>query len=207
MTATGHEMTDVILKRRSVRRFDPGRQVSREDWWKVLEAAVRAPSAHNSQPWRFIVLENPKSKRLLIDTLSESFITDLQAEGVAQARIKELVAASRERLSGAPVLILAAMKEVPPPKKVAIVREIHEAVMATQSLAAAVENLLVAATALGLGSCWVSAPLYCQDQIRKAFGLDETLHPQALIMLGHPAPAADPTKRFQAPVEASVEFR
>ena len=207
MREAGREIIDVILNRRSVRRFKPGHPVSREDLWKVLEAALRAPSAHNSQPWRFVVLESQESKGLLIDTLSGAFAADLQAEGVELSRIEELVAASRGRLSGAPVLILAAMKEVPPPDKTVILRESQETVMAIQSVAAAVENLLIAANALGLGACWISAPLYCQDEVRKAFGFDATLHPQALIMLGHPASASGSTRKSPAPVETCLEFR
>ena len=57
--------------------------------------------------------------------------------------------------------------------------------MAMQSLAASIQNLLLAAETKGLAASWMAAPLYCPGTVRNALGLPESLAPQALITLGY----------------------
>ncbi len=67
--------------------------------------------------------------------------------------------------------------------------------MAVQSVAAAIENILLAAHAEGLGSCWFCAPLFCQDVVRKVLRVPRYVAPQALITLGHSAEQVEPPPR------------
>ena len=67
--------------------------------------------------------------------------------------------------------------------------------MAVQSVAMAVQNLLLAAHAEGLGACWMCAPLFCPDSVRAALGLAENWEAQALITLGFPANEGKPASR------------
>jgi nitroreductase len=68
--------------------------------------------------------------------------------------------------------------------------------MAVQSVAMAVQNLLLAAHAEGLGACWMCAPLFCPDTVREAMGLPEDWEAQAVITLGYPASAGkSPVRR------------
>ncbi len=60
--------------------------------------------------------------------------------------------------------------------------------MALLALGAAVENLMLAATDLGLASCWVAAPIFCPEEARDALALDAAWRPQALILVGYPDP-------------------
>jgi nitroreductase len=73
--------------------------------------------------------------------------------------------------------------------------------MALLSLGAAVENLMLAATAAGLASCWVAAPIFCPEAARDALGLDEAWLPQALVLIGVPAPEYTPRERPGVPLE------
>jgi nitroreductase len=80
-----------------------------------------------------------------------------------------------------------------------------EQAMAMQSVAAAVENLLLAARAAGLGACWVCAPLYCPEAVREALGLPEDWEAQALVTLGFAAETKQPSPRL--PMDKVVLYR
>ena len=68
--------------------------------------------------------------------------------------------------------------------------------MAVQSIGCALENIMVAANAEGLGSYWISAPLFCPDAVREALDLPPEYEAQALVSIGYPAseprPRAEP---------------
>jgi nitroreductase len=72
--------------------------------------------------------------------------------------------------------------------------------LAVQSLGAAVQNLLLAAHACGLGACWYSASAFCKETVRKVLMIPEEVEPQALITLGYPAekPRAPRRKQLQS---------
>jgi F420 biosynthesis protein FbiB-like protein len=75
-------------------------------------------------------------------------------------------------------------------------RQAAERLMAVQSVAMAVQNLLLAAHAEGLGACWMCAPLFCPDAVRSALSLPEDWEPQALVTLGYPGgPGKVPVRR------------
>jgi coenzyme F420-0:L-glutamate ligase/coenzyme F420-1:gamma-L-glutamate ligase len=75
-------------------------------------------------------------------------------------------------------------------------RQRAEHLMAVQSTAMAVQNLLLAATADGLGACWMCAPLFCPDVVRAALALPDDWEPQALVTLGGPADTGKPATRW-----------
>ncbi len=68
--------------------------------------------------------------------------------------------------------------------------------MAMQSVAAAIENLLLAAQAAGLGACWICAPLFCPEAVREALALPEDWEAQALVTLGFAAETKAPQPRL-----------
>ena len=70
-----------------------------------------------------------------------------------------------------------------------------EHIMAVQSVAAAIQNILLAVHAEGLGACWCCAPLFCQEAVRRVLKLPPTLEPQALITIGPPAESPPPPSR------------
>jgi nitroreductase len=89
------------------------------------------------------------------------------------------VARSRERITFAPVVIIAFVSINSADQ--------HERLMAIQSVAASIQNLLLAAQDVGLGACWMAAPLYCPDVIRDVLQLPDDWDAQALITIGYPA--------------------
>jgi F420 biosynthesis protein FbiB-like protein len=175
-----------LKQRRSIRIYEL-RAIPDEDLTEILDAAVWAPSAHNAQPWRFIALKEDKDKCALAEAMGETWLRELQKDGVPKAAREDSVRASVERFASAPVLILACvtledMNAYPDEG-----RRKSERDLAVQSLGAAVENLLLAAHAKGLGGCWYCAPAFCQAAVRQALGIPEDVEPQALITLGYPA--------------------
>ena len=112
---------------------------------------------------------------------------DRPADGDEPQAIDRDVARSRARIVGAPAVIavcftLADMDRYPDAR-----RAEAERLMAVQSTAMAVQNLLLLAHAEGLGACWMCAPLFCPDTVRAALELPRDWQPQALITLGYSA--------------------
>ncbi|MBS7605247.1 MAG: nitroreductase family protein [Candidatus Bathyarchaeia archaeon] len=186
---------NAIKDRRSIRLFLP-KNVPQDLVLRLIDAARWAPSAHNAQPWRFIVIFDPIVKRRLAEAMASDWLRDLERDGVPQEEAKRLAEESIKRFSEAPVLIIAAitMREMHkyPDRR----RQRFEHLMATQSLAAAIQNLLLTAHAEGLGACWFCAPLFCQETVRRVLRIPRDVEPQALIALGYPAesPKAPPRK-------------
>lgn len=180
------DLTTLIASRRSVRRYRD-EPVAKEIVQRLVRAASAAPSAHNRQPWRFVVVTEPPDKERLARAMGERLGADRARDGDDAEAIRQDVSRSFARISGAPVLILVTltlgeMDSYPDAKR----RE-AEYLMAVQSTAMATQNLLLAAHAEGLGACWLCAPLFCADTVRDALGLAAELQPQGLVTLGYPA--------------------
>jgi len=179
------EFYSVLSSRRSIRSFkDQG--VPDSVIRTVISAATVAPSAHNSQPARFVLLRSALRVEL-IKAMSARFEKDLRSDGLSETRIRERVKRSESVLLGAPVVLLVCqtMKDMQIYRDTA--RRRAEQIMAVQSTAAAVQNLLLSAHAEGLGACWMCAPLFCQNLVKKRLALPEDYEPQAFIVLGYPA--------------------
>jgi len=188
------KILDVIKSRRSVREYLP-RQVSNEVLSIVLEAAQWAPSAHNAQPWRFVTIRDAALKRRLAEAMANRWDKDMTKDNVPPEEREKLVKTSVERFTRAPIVIVACLTmedmDKYPDKK----RQRIEYVMAVQSFAAAIENMLLAAHAEGLSSCWFCAPLFCQDTVRKILNIPSHVEPQALITMGYSIDKPNPPSR------------
>lgn len=196
-------LAELIRSRRSIRRYMP-RPIPPELIDQLLEAAIWAPSAHNRQPWRFVVIEREDAKHRLATAMGVPLRRDLAADGAPPDLIERDAGRSHARITGAPLLILicltmADMDHYPDARRAA-----HEAHMAAQSAAMAGQNLLLAAHALGLGACWMCAPLFCPEVVRAALSLPDDWQPQGLITLGYPAEEKQKTRH---PVETRVLYR
>ena len=197
-------MSDVesaIRERRSVRKYLQ-KPVPEENLREILEAAVWAPSAHNAQPWRFIVLTEDLPKRTLAETMAKAWLIDLEKDGAPKAARLLSAKASCERFAGSPVLVVACitlkdMNKYPDAK-----RGKNERDLAIQSLSAAIQNLLLAAHSKGLGGCWYCAPAFCKVAVRKTLKIPREVEPQALITLGYPA--EKPEAPMRKPLETFV---
>jgi nitroreductase len=159
---------EVIERRYSLRDFDPSRDVAPEDVEKILRAAIRAPSAGNLQPWFFVVVREEKKK-----------------EALARAALDERFIAQ------APVVVVVC---VDPDRSAVRYGRRGVNLYCLQDTAAATENMLLAAVALGLGGCWVGA--FHEEEAARALDLPSHLRPVAIVPLGYPAwPAEGRTAR------------
>ena len=193
-----------VLRRRASVRWYAGGEVGRDVVERLVEAATWAPSAHNAQPWRFVAVFSRGVKERLARLMGERWFRDLVGDGVSADRARAMVEESVKRITGAPVVIVVAltmrdMDRYPDEK-----RSRAEFLMAVQSVAAAIENLLIAAEAEGLGACWMCAPLFAPEEVRCVLRLPDDFEPQALITLG--VPAEKPEKPPRKPLREVLRF-
>jgi len=159
-----------IKNRRSVRMFTD-KPVSDEDLTTILKAANRAPSAHNQQSWRFIVVKGEK-KTDLVNLISaragdfpkpSSTLLRLASRSIASAPVVIAVANSGELIARGPELFKIDKKGA------------HDffRIMEIQSSAAAVQNLLVAATSLGISTVWLGVLVLIKSEVLRFLGEPE----------------------------------
>jgi F420 biosynthesis protein FbiB-like protein len=186
MTDTKTGFYSLLFERRSIRQFK-SRKVPRATLEKVLEAALRAPSAHNSQPWRFAILDNDENLKRLAMRMGQQLQKDLEAGGQTQEMVQKRVRRAYQRITSAPnnLVLCLDLKMVKPHHDERIHRA--EYLMAVQGVAMAGENLLLAAHAEGLGACWLCAPLFVPELVRDSLELPHNWEPQGMILLGYPA--------------------
>lgn len=195
-----------IEARRSIRAFRPD-PLPRAELNRVVEAACLAPAPHHSRPWRWVIVDTPGAKAALAHGMGARWRADLEGDGVAAARIDELVAASHTKLTGAPALIVGCLTWEGLDRYPDEARQRAEWGMALLSLGAAVENLMLAATDTGLASCWVAAPIFCPEEARDALSLPADWLPHALVLVGLPDPTYEARPRPPVPLGELRAFR
>ena len=184
---------EAIQVRRSIRKFAPD-DVPDEMIEQILEAARLAPSGSKRQPWRFMVVKDPESRQALCRMCAEQkFIEEAPVVIVcfgdperysskeAKKRRQEFVESGvLETLSGrlADPKVRAAMELAPEPSP----DQVRIPVIANTYIA--IEHLVLMATALGLGTCWVGA---ASREINRYFGVSDKLVPVAVVPVGYPA--------------------
>jgi F420 biosynthesis protein FbiB-like protein len=206
--ATDASQTDVILqlirKRRSIRHFRD-EPVPRDVLLEIVRAVQWAPSPHNSQPWRFTVLSGREDKARLAAAMAKRLEIDLAQDELRAEEIARQTSRSRQRIAGAPVVVLCSLHSEGLVQYGDRKRTSLEWQMAVQSVGAALQTLFLVAHTYGIGSCWMAAPMYCAEAVREALGLPPDFEPQALVLMGY---EAHPGKvRERRPLAAIVDFR
>ena len=196
--ATPSEHLAALLRgRKSIRRY-LDRPVPAAAIAAIAESLRWAPSPHNSQPYRLVILKTAAGRERLASALGDRWRADLAADGMPAEQIDRLIGRSRERIGGAPLVLILALTYAdldvyPDPR-----RQQAERLMAAHSLGAAAQNLMLTAHANGLASCWMCAPLFCPEIVGSALGLPADVEPQALITVGYSA--VDPPPREKRPI-------
>ena len=161
---------EVMYSLRAMRRLKPDR-VPEDVVWKVLEAGTMAPSGGNTQPWHFVVVRDPATKRALADTKNRHCPPEKKAFPA-------------DFLAHAPVVVVICVD----------VERSHDRELENGVLAAG--HLLLAARARGLGAVYLSAhtagrPALRSD-VKRLLAIPAAVDPVSIVPLGHPArrPAA-----------------
>lgn len=173
----------VVGRQRACRAFDPDRAVGDDLIERVLDAARFAPSSENTQPWVFVVIRDAEGRRRLTDLMARLYAGALPAD-MAPHVVADVNSGFGGGFATAPVWIVAAGDD-----------ERAERGEQKSSIFPAVQNLLLAATALGLGSAMTTIASYDPAEVRDITGLPETMRPYAMIPLGWPAKPLGPPKR------------
>ncbi|WP_455277583.1 nitroreductase family protein [[Eubacterium] cellulosolvens] len=176
-------MQDLFRKRRSIRKYSQ-KKISDKKIKDMLNAAKWAPSAHNAQPWRFIIISKSDLKLKLAKAMAKKWENDLKLDRIDDKIRKELINQSIRKFTEPPVLILVCLT-MEDMHNYNDGRDEAEYTMAIQSVAVAIENMLLAAKIGGLSSCWYCAPLFCQDLTREILKIPSDVEPQALIAIGY----------------------
>jgi len=192
---------ETIKGRRSVRSF-LSKEVSDIVLERILDAARWAPSAHNSQPWRFIIVRDIKTKQILSEAMAERWNKDLKKDKTSTKECQNLIRGSIQRFTNPPIIIVVCLTLDDMNEYVDKKRYDAEFVMAIQSVANSIQNMLLAVHVEGLGACWFCAPLFCQKSVRRSLGIPKDVYPQALITLGYPA--EKPIVTTRKPLESIV---
>ena len=204
---------DIMYSLRSMRRLKPD-PVPDELVWKVLDAAIRAPSGGNTQPWRFLVIRAADTKRFIqeryrrgwdryvhanLKAAAEAAVPMTEAEAAARAKMIGAATHLADHLHEAPVLLVVCMQprkmdlppdpESQPPSPAALYASIFPAV----------QNILLACRAHGLGATLTTLHLRYERAIKTRLGIPDDIETVALIPIGWPIGRFGPTTR--APIE------
>jgi nitroreductase len=195
---------EIMYSTRSMRKLktDP---VPNELIYKILEAGTRAPSGTNTQNWRFLVVKDPEVKKqvqaIYQKGWSEVKVMYDKRPGPAHmpkekfGRLLDAATHLAEHLAEAPVLIFACLQERPLPPQLAT----RLARLSGSSIYPAVQNMLLACRALGLGATLTTVGSLYEEDLKKVLGVPDDVHTYALLPIGYPLGKFGPVNRL--PVE------
>lgn len=164
------DIFEIIKKRRSIRSFDPSKSIDEKTINQILESAIMAPSAGNTQCWRFFVVRDQNlKKQLALEAGHQPFISDAPVVIVVTADLDHIEKSYGER---------------------------GRHTYALQDTAAAIENMLLTITALGLGCCWIGA--FLEEEASRILDLPPNMRPVAMLPIGVP------TETPAAPLRKSI---
>jgi coenzyme F420-0:L-glutamate ligase/coenzyme F420-1:gamma-L-glutamate ligase len=184
-----------LTARRTVRRFDSARPVPDAAIVEAVTVASTAPAPHHTRPWRFVRLMDT-TRPALLDAMAQAWRADLLADGVDVATIDARLARSDTLHRDAPVLLaafvdLSAAHSYRDERRTRAERDLF-----VLSGGAAIEALLVALAARGLGSAWTSSTAFCPDTVRSSLELPHTWEPLGTIAIGWPEGPREPRPRL-----------
>lgn len=184
---------DAIRTRRSLRQLS-NRPVPHHVLDDLLEVACLAPAPHHTRPWRYVIVQ-PRSRAALAEAMGKAWRADLERDGQPPELIERLLQKSHRQITEAPALILACLTREGLRDWLDERRARNEWAMAQQSIGAAMQNVMLAAHALGLASYWISAPLFAPEACAEALSLPDGYVAQAFVVVGYPAEGAGPKPR------------
>lgn len=180
-----------LSARRTVRAFDASRAVPDALIEEAVAAATTAPAPHHTRPWRVVRLTS-SARTVLLDAMAEAWRADLGDDGIDEATIAARIVRSDAIHRAAPELLavfidLAGAHRYPDERRSRAERDLF--VLAG---GAAIEAMLVALSARGLGAAWTSSTVFAPDTVRAALGVPDGWEPLGTVAVGWPAAPIEP---------------
>ena len=190
------DLFEIIRTTRSMRRLkpDPVPNLPNDLIRKILEAGVCAPSGGNMQRWRFLVIRDPSIKqtvgalykRAWDEVVAPRYRTGEPAPGTSRERFLRMLAAAEylaQHIHEAPVWVVPCLQGESPTRS------------SGSSIYPAVQNMLLAARALGLGATLTTLYLNFEKEAERALGLPADWHSYAILPIGYPMGQFGPVRR------------
>jgi coenzyme F420-0:L-glutamate ligase/coenzyme F420-1:gamma-L-glutamate ligase len=188
------DLVDFLEGRRTRRRFlpDPVDPAAVE---RAVLAAMTTPFPHHTRPLRVVVVSSGDGRKRYLTGMEAAWREDLAGDGAPAEVIERLLARSWTLLGSAPVLLVPCLapggRHDYPDQR----RRAAEAAMFALAAGGAVQTLLLALHAQGLGGAWVSSSLFCQEVAAQALDLPQGWQPLGSVAAGHPDPGDQPRPR------------
>ncbi|MFV8310236.1 coenzyme F420-0:L-glutamate ligase [Mycobacteroides chelonae] len=191
---------DAVLVRRSIRQF-ADIAVDSDLLREAIGEALTAPAPHHTHPVRFVWVRDLTTRRALLDAMKQAWAVDLSGDGRTPDSVEKRVARG-QILYDAPEVVIPFL--VPdgahdyPDER----RNAAEHTMFTVAVGAAVQALLVALAARGVGSCWIGSTIFAADIVRRQLELDASWEPMGAIAIGYPHGYPEETLEPRTPLPA-----
>ena len=204
---------EVMYSARALRRLKPD-PVPDEIITRILDAAIRAPSAGNSQHWVFIVVRDPEQRRklaVIYPKASDIAKAIYQARGrpahMTDAQYHRMMAGGAylwQHMGEAPVLLVPCLRDRPAPPREVLPPEVQavydqELVYTDRirgaSIYPAVQNVFLTCRALGLGTLITTNHIRCEGEVKALLGIPDDVLTYALMPVGYPEDKFGPVKR------------
>lgn len=179
------ELADAVRARRSIRSFED-RPVPKDALDRAIELAVQAPAPHHSSPWRFVIVSEPDKKDAFSRAMGAAWRADLASDGMPEERIDFITSKSHNLLTSTPALVVCCADMSRAHSYPDERRRRAEWSLFAHAVGAALQVFMTALAAEGIASCWISAPVFCGEVVKKFFGLDPAVEPHALVLVGYP---------------------
>lgn len=193
------DLREIVRQRRSIRKYEK-REIPRDILNEVLEDALWAPSGTNRQNWQIVAVRGAQRDKLVRAVASAGEHMKPRLEKLFKEKMVKITLQFFKDLGGAPVVLLVYI-----PKTAVDIRPDmssterhyieHQRFNNLSGAAALIQNILLLAKAKGLGTCWMTAPKYVEDEINEVMGVEEQ-ELVAVIPIGYPDqdPPAPPRK-------------
>ncbi len=180
---------EVVHTQRSIRRFKPD-PVPPEAIRKMIDAAIRAPSGSNTQPWIWLVVQDQAKREAIARAVRQYFEEAGSLENMRRdaeqledpIRRRMMVGAADffENVAAAPVLIIPCLVGITSPVTDGM------SLLAGSSIYGAVQNMMLAARAQGLGTVLTTFNSFMEDTLRAEFHIPDNAIPTCVVPVGYP---------------------
>ncbi len=201
---------EAMYSARSLRRFKPD-PVPDDVISKILDAAIRAPSGSNQQSWEFVVVKDAEQRRKIGAVYKKGggiimalYTNRVRPPHMSEEAYNKLLASAAyliDHMGDAPVLLIACLKQIAPsgaapqlpPEAAAAMK--HMARTTGSSIYPAVQNIILACRAFGLGTVLTTIHMFFEDEVKAILGMPPEVQTFALMPIGYPRGKFGPIKR------------